>query len=81
LAPIIEAFAREASPELLPPEVAAQINDLVTEPTDATAMSSAASATQSGTTITTSSRSGSQHVPTTSISEIVKRVRGEEPPS
>jgi hypothetical protein len=86
LAAIIRCFATQASPELLPPEVAAKIIDL-TKPIDARDMSHAASLTHRPLVVegdvTTASRSGSfsQNVPTTSVSEIVEQTRREQPPS
>jgi hypothetical protein len=85
LAPLIAGFAKQASPELLLPEVAAKIIGLTDEPIDDTRdVSHAASVTHRAAElgVTTSSGAGSfsQDVPTTSVSEIVEQTRREQSP-
>jgi hypothetical protein len=79
LAAIVRVFAKQA-PELLPPEVATKIIEL-TEPISARDMPHAASLThrplvlEGDVTTASRSRSFSQDVPTTSVSEIVEQTR------
>jgi hypothetical protein len=84
LAAIIRAFARQASPELLPSGVAAMIIEL-TEPIDAKDVIYAASVTHSSLVakldVSTATRSVSlsQDAPTISVSELAERTRRGEP--